>query len=1707
MSGQPLELPTGAVDLRGSGARPSLAALMPNAAARLRWIDTIRWGRFRRDATVPSPGPVRASEGAERWLQHLEALGAQDADGHQLAAVLLAGASVGVGSADLRDDELRLSTHHLPLIEGRWRAARGWSRERLASRPGALALRPMPDAVSEAVEELSEVASLCWTHYRTYLWLRDTGALLSGTPEQEAFDSLKRGPHTAAQEDKVFLWFTLADHVFMGVQQHLLSLGVERIHRLARRGCFADLVEIAVLGMLFGEGRCVSFVRGALRALYGPLLSRGLLELSTQLSAALEPRFREVCDPVDLDLRWFAEQLVALTEAAPAPRPAFGDELELAIRGEQEREVRLAERWIEQSVARRSALGPVAGDGWAPLRTALQAAVSAVAEDGPRRMDIERIALELQGAIDHAAVAARNLPEVPFWPGDGEEYRVRRQRSAAAVDRLFHMLGLAERVALSLDLWLADQPTNPHHRPSSARFIEIVEHRESAQLVEEWVSRYGPRLDTIFGGAPWSVRMECNQQLRDLDLRVRDLVLEARRRGGTDEVWGPLHAGLTDRLRELLRRHGCGSILDRGVEQLILADDLVEAARLIRSTGLVGAQPSDLDVPVTVAVHVFNAHPPTVRQNMLRNQQIDWRLDRRFLVLGTSSSNRGIVEQERAMCVETGATHWFLSARRHKKAGNQNRIIPNAATDPQGRGYYFTLDDDYVAGTQVLQRIVPMAERHPRIAFLQLPMYLYGSEWLGISRARFADAAGMGVWGSITSPGMRDVRLLSRDFAHRRPLALPFGTSTLLRLDPTVSALVDTNGFHTGTVTEDFAQGQTAFGLAYLSHPKPPENRWDDGLLLDEIWVEGDGVELFGRVAQQTRWCEGSIRNALTIWSPILGVMARRALGLRKVEGDRRPGLLQVFTGTLLAFGYVLELASMLLFLVAFPLTVFQAEPSGSLVHSLLFWGSLWAVHMLFHGWLGIASGMSIVTYLDQHFIRFASITGVAEGIYRAVRDPSKVWAANKDPKARLPVRTHLVFLAVAVVNVVAAVVGWARELDVYLLCLVGAATALWQYRFLGTVPMEVVPRILNLPRRNPVATLAQAFMRWEGWKRPIDDTPVAAVPLVVPSIAVVASLTATALAMRYATLLPDLGGLMHRQPVFLVWLVASDLCQVLALGWLWIFAAAGMLSRDTFHWRALIAAGEAGVVQARDNARGLLPDAVRRQLGRFVAWFLGRRPLHPALGFLGASGLPVLLAGLAFALRWVHVDRNGVFMDESFYIIAGRRIFAQGMARELLEVMFGSYLYPMMTAAAHGLLGVTGSRLLSMISGAITAVAVAQVGDRIGGRTVGLLAGLVVAVTHQHIYISSLGLYDAPAVAGLAVSMALVATALRGEGHARMREQTRASLLLMAGVAGAVGVLIKYVAVVMLPALALAVWVWSPTVSRQVRLQRSLAFVAPVGLGLLVYGLRHWSVLLGWWAFTQRYTTLVENDVERLVDIYMVQSLNIGVGFLLAAVGVWGRRALPSRPARADVAVLGLGAASFMLFHVATRADVNFSKHITFAFPFLVPLVAMGLRVLGLGAERLYAARGLPLALAQRLGRATMVLSLVLLGLYQVDRVAGSLQWWPDVRDQARVASLGVVAGDRVLVDDTGAELYLMERGALVDTPFWTAHANLQGPAAARQAVWDRAYSVVVLTGGVTVEGRAMHAAVGPVMAVAGYRRIYGSAGADPTVGVWLRN
>lgn len=1652
-----------------------LGARLDPAVERFRSLEQRRWGRFRRSPPSVLPPPRARAVGAQRWLDALTRRLDQP-HGRELVPVVLRGLGHQEGSCDLHDDEHLLPVHALRLIWGTYAGHR----------------EAVDDGGEPSVlDRLSRVRAF----YGTWLGLRARGAARAGTPHLESFTGCHRpdpGPH---EEHRAFTWFKLADLVLLGVQDRLRSPGLEGHAACLAAGAWEEVVERGVLAVLFGEGQTWVQLQALVAHWAG---SAGEAALTTQveaLAAGIEPSFRRLCTPDELRDLVRSVSLAAPLQLAELPE---GPALSWVVRTHRERELRVAEDWLARRWTPAVRDRRVSGEqAWSQLRGTVQRVVAELTENERWEQSLSEALHRLDGALVAARAALHRLPEFPWWPGDGEEYRLRRQRGAAAGDRLLHLMGLAERV-LWASLGAEQQPGDPLEPVR-----ERMERGAAGMFIEEWTARYGIRLHEIHTTGRRAPALAPNRRLRDVDRMVRGLVELARGAGGAAEHWGWVVTGCTDRLRELVRREGPKGPTARQLAVLLRDGEVEAAQRLVLATGLPGSREEDAEVPVTVGVHVFHADPEVVRRNLLRGRHLDWRPDRLRRLLGSSSADPAIVAAERRICLETGTTHAFLSARRHKKAGNQNRLMASAPLDAQGRGLYLTLDDDFHVGSQLLQRAVVLAERFPRAAHIQLPMYLYGNDLPGISRARYADAAGMAIWGAWTSPGLRDLRLAPDALEGRRPLAVPFGTCTLLRLDRSRSALVDTHGFHTASVTEDFAQGQVAFGMRYAHHPRRPENDFDDGILLDEVWAAGDGVELLGRVAQQTRWAEGSFRNALTIWTPVLAAAVRRRVGLHVAPGAPTASLLQLLFGTLIFFGYGLELVSMLLLLLGFPLTAFIAEPTGLLVHSFVFWGGLWLIHMLFHGWMAAQAGLSVRTFLDQHFLRFAAIGGIARGLYRAVRDPSREWAANKATDARLPRSTRLLYLSFAALNLVGLVVGLGKGMDVYLLCGLGMATALWPFFFLDAVPVEAAARVRNLPRRNPRAALAAMMLRHQARRRSVDDRPSAAVPGASAAVVVVAVLTLGALCWRYWSLGLDLSGLVHRSPAFVGWLVLSDLCQLASLGWLWFLAVAGVRSRRLFQWPALMAAA------ARDPEAEAAPEAAtdsvaswRRTVGELGAWLVGRRAKLPALGFVGASGLALLVPGVALALRVVHLDANSAFMDESFYVITGQRMLAGRDVSALLDVMFGSSLYPLFAASCHALGGLWGARLGSAVLGALTALCVAQTTDRLAGRMAGLSAGLALAVLPQHIYLSALAMYDVLAVFFLALATAIVATLLRGPGRDRLSSRQVEGGLALAGLAGLAAVLAKYVAAPLLPALGVAVVIWSRQEAPERVGRRLLALVGPASVGAMLYTVLGAERLQRWWAFARQYGTLVVDDREVLWQIYVVDGGEVIVLGLLAALGGAWMLLRSGRRGRGDLVVLSVGCAGFAVFQLLTRADWNYGKHVTFVLPFLLPLAGAGVVLAGRGLRMLARRGGLPPGLARQAVHGAVILGFAWLGLQGVDRVDGALSWWPDTRPAVDTVSRSLPFGAWVLTDDTGAELGLVEAGFRVDTPFFAA-AGFGAVDPVGAGVWGQRYDAVLLTGGTTRDGAALHRRLLRLLPAAGYRQVSGQSSGGA---LWLR-
>lgn len=1791
--------------VHGPEWKAPLSVLEPQAMERLSKLDKTRWGRHRYAPPDEATPPLPHATEPTRILEYLTSVQARGPGQALLARVLLRGLGVGYGVADLHNEERRLGVHHLPPIVRRFEAALLDARKVLAfgtafadvpSLPmGRPAFRRLGKrAITSPLEpspSLVEHIAHAWALYATYLSLKQEAETLTGAPEDESFQGLRRPEGTEHEAFKAHLWYELADVVFLGIQEGLLRVTVAEWHSELVKASFEPqklyrLVQNAVLARVTGEGRAWQRLRSLVEALTTEPGADAFFTLVDQALRCVESGFRQSTSLqsdawTGLDPAEKATVAHLKVRALSTSAQASHAELLTVMRSARQSQLLLAETWLEdvygqrlQRRARHAAQNaqqaradkaqPNGQAAWKALVQAQQSLLEWL-EAHANEADAPELALSeqllasvktLRRAQEQAADAMRLEPEFLHWPGDGEDYRTRRQRATASADRFSYLLAMGERLLLAVELgWLKQEARLGLSRescpaPSGASIKQLMETHESCLFVEEWVAHFGPRLEVVWGLATPEYKLPGNRRTFSVDKRVRELVGLARTQGGAPETWAWIFCGITDRLRELIRREGADGETSQRVETLLLSGRVQEAEAEILTRAAPEAEASDFDAYVTVGVHIFNADTRIVRENLLHNRQLFWPEENLWLLVGSSSANRGIAEREREICLETGTTHRFVAARRHQKAGNQNRVIPNVPSHPQGKTFYLTLDDDYLSGSQTLTRLVSVAERHPTAAFVQLPLYLFGNHLLGVSRARLADASGMVVWGSLTSLGLRDLRIFPDKFANRRTLALPFGTCTLFRLSPEANSLDGTGGMFTDTVCEDFAQGLLAFSLKHVHHPRPPTAHWDDGILLNEVWIEGDGVELFGRIRQQTRWCEGSVRNGWTIWIPAVVHHLRQRFGLENLPDSRPPSLPQLFGGSVMVLGYGLELLGMVLFMVGFPLTSVIAEYSNTLGHTLKFWMGLWGLHLAYSYYLALNCGLSLKTFLDQHFIRFASVMGLLEGMYKSLRSPTNTWSACKDARVQINVRIGAVYAGVALLNIAGAVVGALKGMTIYYLCLISAGTALWQFQLRDASPIGILDRVRHLPSRLKTPVLAWWAFSREG-RRPEHAQDLSRpIPFVMPITGVLMALTILAMSARYWELLPKLPGLSHHHPIFLAWLLSSDAAQILSMAWVWLFILCGVRNQPLFHFSALMQAGRRSEVadyrvdQARAHAEKLRP------VGRLITYLGGWREKFTRTGFFSASGAWVMVGVLALALRLPHLDMNSAFMDESYYIDAGRRFLTEGVNVGIAKVMFGSYLYPIMTALASYAGGLWGARLLSHFAGVITALAVGQVGHRLGGHRVGVIAAVASAIAYQSIYISALATYDAVSVAGVAVSLAFFATALWGRGAERLAEHRKLALLLASGMALLFGILTKYVGVIFFPGMLVGVGffsvleqLWKPMVGAQaapasdanastdypseaikpgvggnravavkpaatvgvfdalisptVR-NRLLAFGAPLILGGGLYGLTQVEVLKEWWAFSKEYKTLITSDWQTLREIYLVKGWNILLAMGLAVVGwkVSFPSATPTQRLRDTLSWTRIFMAAqvgmFFLFHFATRADVNYLKHVNYILPFLLPMAAMGLWRFGDIIREWLDDHGLPRFATRWLSLVALCIPLLLLGLREVDVLGGALHWWPDLRPYAAAMETGLRSSDRVLVDDTGLIYYTLDRKVAVDSPFFASVNGLTGTDAVKAGIQQRLYDVVIFDGGITPEGRAMHEAVAPLLYPAGYRRVF---------------
>jgi len=377
------------------------------------------------------------------------------------------------------------------------------------------------------------------------------------------------------------------------------------------------------------------------------------------------------------------------------------------------------------------------------------------------------------------------------------------------------------------------------------------------------------------------------------------------------------------------------------------------------------------------------------------------------------------------------------------------------------------------------------------------------------------------------------------------------------------------------------------------------------------------------------------------------------------------------------------------------------------------------------------------------------------------------------------------------------------------------------------------------------------------------------------------------------------------------------------------------------------------------------------------------------------------LVIALWFLLGVATLNYNGPFYDEAIYVVAGQRTLeGHGYSDGYLVWFGGSLLWPVLSAIGFRVAGLIGTRFMALLAGTISLAAMARASAHLFDEQVGFWSALTFAVSGPFIALARLGVYDGPALAGLATSLWAITRLARTDNRV---------WLGVAALAFTIGMFSKYpLGIMLLPILGV----------------------------LLVYHGRKAPVDVGIFGFISLILTLALflPAREQLSQIFVWQFANkprFGVtvqmiGFLilyltalpaLLALGGW----IAARGRRRLGAVLWLSLLVWPAYHTITRSPISVSKHMVAGLLFAYPLVGMGLSQLWR-------------SWAGRLAVLAIVFSLAVLGgvqAYQLDHA------WPDLREASDYLVSHVQPGERLLINESWQfTMYLYLRGR-IDSPW----------------------------------------------------------------------
>ncbi len=449
-------------------------------------------------------------------------------------------------------------------------------------------------------------------------------------------------------------------------------------------------------------------------------------------------------------------------------------------------------------------------------------------------------------------------------------------------------------------------------------------------------------------------------------------------------------------------------------------------------------------------------------------------------------------------------------------------------------------------------------------------------------------------------------------------------------------------------------------------------------------------------------------------------------------------------------------------------------------------------------------------------------------------------------------------------------------------------------------------------------------------------------------------------------------------------------------------------------------------------------------------------------------QGVFVVLLVVIVLLRITHITYNTLFVDEAIYATVGQDVLHGVFTQNATTFMFGSYLYPVVSAIANDLGGVVGLRALSAALSTITSIFVYLIALRIFGKQTALWAMAIFGLAGISIELGQLAVYDSLAVPLMAASLYCLVRAATTDIDDVAREDW---YLLAAAVTFSLSFLAKYITIICLPALlAIAAALY---LSRGRSLRPLVKFPWVTALILVVYVFLFRNDLAQVFIFknTNSYQFATRAAVVRIIwqesGVTLLVSL-VGAMLLVQHPPKLARLAAPwDRVAPALVMpVLLVTMLVIPIYALYGHNSRSLEKHLVFSLVFLAPLAGYACATI---IQRVCLSKGAWSSYYRASGAVITALALIWFTDYALGRDWDFEHSWPSTAGAiSHLKAAGVTDHDQVLASRSYIYDYYFNYGvahrSMWHSTWYLAYKGRYGLSAMEAAIHDHWFKYVVL-------------------------------------------